>query len=107
MYPNFDQNAFEQQAANILLTLGSVVTPSMQCTGPVNVVNRKNDLVFCSRNCRYPTDQNQAVLAVFYPATSSGSRTCVAAGAWHSIAAHKSGPGSFAHTVSFLQAIGL
>lgn len=113
-YPNFDQNAFEQQVANkqtntlgILLTLGGIIAPSTEFTGPVDVVNGENDLVFCGGNCLYPTDQNKAVLAVFYPAASSGSQTYIAAGAGHSIAAHKSGPESFAHMIGFLQANGL
>lgn len=113
-YPNFDQNAFEQQVANkqtntlgILLTLGGIIAPSTEFTGPVDVVNGENDLVFCGGNCLYPTDQNKAVLAVFYPAASSGSQTYIAAGAGHSIAAHKSGPDSFAHMIGFLQANGL
>ncbi|KAG6355344.1 hypothetical protein INS49_003305 [Diaporthe citri] len=113
-YPNFDQNAFERQVADkqtntlgILLTLGGTIAPSAQFAGPVDVVNGENDLVFCGGNCLYPTDQNAAVLAVFYPAASSGCRTYIAAGAGHSIAAHKSGPDSFAHMVGFLQANGL
>lgn len=113
-YPNFDQNAFEQQVANkqtntlgILLTLGGIIAPSTHFTGPVDVVNGENDLVFCGGNCLYPTDQNKAVLAVFYPTASSGSQAYISAGAGHSIAAHKSGPDSFAHMISFLQANGL
>ncbi|KAI7780399.1 hypothetical protein LA080_016123 [Diaporthe eres] len=113
-YPNFDQDAFEQQVANkqtntlgILLTLGGIIAPSTQFTGPVGAVNGENDLVFCGGNCLYPTDQNKAVLAVFYPAASGRSQTYIAAGAGHSIAAHKSGPDSFAHMVGFLQANGL
>ncbi|KAK7699567.1 hypothetical protein SLS64_011520 [Diaporthe eres] len=113
-HPNFDQNAFEQQVANkqtntlgILLTLGGIIAPSAQFTGPVDVVNGENDLVFCGGNCFYPMDQNKAVLDVFYPAASSGSQTYIAAGAGHSIAAHKSGPDSFAHMIGFLQANGL
>lgn len=113
-YPNFDQNAFEQQVANkqtntlgILLTLGGIIAPSTEFTGPVDVVNGENDLVFCGGNCLYPTDENKAVLAVFYPAASSGSQTYIATGAGHSIAAHKSGPDSFAHMIGFLKANGL
>lgn len=113
-HPNFDQNAFERQVANkqtntlgVLLTLGGIIAPSVQFTGPVDVVNGENDLVFCGGNCLYPADQNKAVLAVFYPAASSGSQTYIAAGAGHSIAAHKSGPDSFAHMVDFLRANGL
>ncbi|KAL2289261.1 hypothetical protein FJTKL_02278 [Diaporthe vaccinii] len=107
-------DAFEQQVANkqtntlgILLTLGGIIAPSTQFTGPVGAVNGENDLVFCGGNCLYPTDQNKAVLAVFYPAASGRSQTYIAAGAGHSIAAHKSGPDSFAHMVGFLQANGL
>lgn len=113
-YPNFDQGAFEQQVSNkqtntlgILLTLGGIIAPSTQFTGPVDVVNGENDLVFCGGNCLYPTDQNEAVLAIFYPAASSGSQTYMAAGAGHSIAAHKSGPDSFTQMINFLQANGL
>ncbi|KUI67224.1 hypothetical protein VM1G_02947 [Cytospora mali] len=113
-YPNFDENAFMQQVANkqtntlgILLTLGGIISPSTQFTGPVDVVNGENDLVFCGGNCLYPTDQNTAVLATFYPAASNGSQTYIAAGSGHAIAAHKSGPDSFKQMVQFLQANGL
>lgn len=111
---NTDQDAFEQQVANkqtntlgILLTLGGIIATSAEFTGPVDVVNGENDLVFCGGNCLYPTDQNKAVLAVFYPAALSGSQTYIATGAGHSIAAHKSGPDSFAHMIGFLRANGL
>lgn len=110
-YPNFDQNAFQQQVANkqtntlgILLTLGGIIAPSTQFTGPVDVVNGENDLVFCGGNCLYPTDQNKAVLDIFYPAASTGSQTYIAVGSGHSIAAHNSGPDSFAQMIKFLQA---
>lgn len=110
-YPNFDPEVFQEQVANkqtntlgILLTLGGVVAPSMDFTGPVDVVNGENDLVFCGGNCLYPNDQNEAVLATFYPAASNGSQTYIAAGSGHSIAAHYSGPDSFAQMIKFLQA---
>ncbi|OTA97026.1 hypothetical protein M434DRAFT_392208 [Hypoxylon sp. CO27-5] len=112
--PNFDEDAFRQQVAHkqtntlgVLLTLGGIVAPSTEFTGPVDVVNGENDLVFCGGNCLYPTDQNSAVLSVFYPAASKGSQTYIATGAGHSIAAHRSGPDSFKHMVQFLQANGL
>ena len=113
-YPNFDENAFGQQVENkqtntlgILLTLGGIIAPSTKYTGAVDVVNGENDLVFCGGNCLYPTDQNAAVLATLYPAASNGSQTYIAAGSGHSIAAHKSGPDSFAQMIDFLQANGL
>lgn len=113
-YPNFDDKVFEQQVANkqtntlgILLTLSSVIAPSAEFTGPVDVVNGESDLVFCGGNCLYPTDQGKAVLETFYPAASSGSRSYVAAGSGHAIAAHKSGPDSFKQMVTFLQDNGL
>lgn len=113
-YPNFDENAFQQQVANkqtntlgVLLTLGGIIAPSTQFTGPVDVVNGENDLVFCGGDCLYPTDQNTAVLATFYPAASNGSQTYIAAGSGHAVAAHKSGPDSFKQMIKFLQANGL
>lgn len=113
-YPNFDENAFRQQVANkqtntlgVLLTIGGLVAPSMEFTGPVDIVNGEHDLVFCGGNCLYPTDQNAAALSTFYPAASSGSQTYIAKGAGHSIAAHKTGPDSFEHMVQFLQKNGL
>ncbi|KAF7531224.1 hypothetical protein G7054_g9079 [Neopestalotiopsis clavispora] len=113
-YPNFDLNAFNQQVANkqtntigLLLTLGGVVAPAPLFTGPVDVVNGQNDLVFCGGDCLYPTDQNLLVLSTFYPAASAKSQTYIAAGSGHAIAAHKSGPASFQQMIKFLQANGL
>ncbi|KAI3326076.1 Alpha/Beta hydrolase protein [Xylariaceae sp. AK1471] len=110
-YPNFDENAFRQQVANkqtntlgVLLTLGSIVAPSTEFTGPVDIVNGEYDLVFCGGNCLYPTNQNTATLSTFYPAASNGSQIYIAAGSGHCIAAHKSGPDSFKHMIEFLQA---
>ncbi|PHH89930.1 hypothetical protein CDD83_4937 [Cordyceps sp. RAO-2017] len=110
-YPNFDEDAFRRQVANkqtntmgVLLTLGGIIAPSTRFTGPVDVVNGENDLVFCAGHCLYPVDQNKAVLAALYPAASSGSRTFIAEGAGHAIAAHKSGPESFRHIMQFLKA---
>ncbi|KAI1823893.1 Alpha/Beta hydrolase protein [Xylaria intraflava] len=110
-HPNFDVDVFRQQVANkqtntlgVLLTLGGIVAPSTEFRGPVDVVNGEHDLVFCGGNCLYPTDQNTTVLSVFYPAASNGSQTYIAAGAGHSIAAHKTGPDSFKHMIQFLQA---
>ncbi|KAI2625761.1 alpha/beta-hydrolase [Hypoxylon sp. NC1633] len=109
-HPNFDEGAFRQQVAHkqtntlgLLLTLGGIVAPSTKFTGPVDIVNGENDLVFCGGNCLYPTDQNSAALSIFYPAASEGSQTYIAAGAGHSIAAHKSGPDSFKHMIQFLR----
>ncbi|XDG04704.1 hypothetical protein ABKA04_004319 [Annulohypoxylon sp. FPYF3050] len=112
--PNFDENAFWEQVAHkqtntlgVLLTLGGIVAPSTEFTGPVDIVNGENDLVFCGGNCLHPTDQNSVALSIFYPAASKGSQTYIAAGAGHAIAAHKSGPDSFKHMVQFLQDNGL
>ncbi|KAI1744793.1 Alpha/Beta hydrolase protein [Xylaria scruposa] len=110
-YPNFDENAFLRQVANkqtntlgVLLTIGGIIAPSTEFRGPVDIVNGENDLVFCGGNCLYPTDQNTVTLSTFYPAAPSGSQTYIAAGAGHSIAAHKSGPDSFKQMIQFLQA---
>jgi pimeloyl-ACP methyl ester carboxylesterase len=109
-YPNFDEEVFRKQVAHkqtntlgVLFTLGSIVAPSTEFTGPVDIVNGENDLVFCGGNCLYPTDQNIATLSIFYPVASSGSQTFMAAGAGHAIAAHKSGPDSFKHMIQFLK----
>lgn len=113
-YPNFDQNAFQQQVANkqtntlgVLLTLGGIVAPSTEFKGPVDIVNGENDLVFCGGDCLYPTDQNIATMSIFYPAASNGSQTYIATGSGHAIAAHKSGPDSFKQMIQFLQTNGL
>ncbi|KAI1352216.1 Alpha/Beta hydrolase protein [Xylaria sp. FL0043] len=110
-YPNFDENAFRQQVANkqtnnlgVLLTMGGIVGPSPEFTGPVDIVTGEHDLVFCGGNCLYPTDQNAATLSTFYPVASRGSQTYIAAGSGHCIAAHKTGPDSFEHMIQFLQA---
>ncbi|KAI0967884.1 Alpha/Beta hydrolase protein [Xylaria arbuscula] len=110
-WPNFDAEVFRRQVEHkqtntlgVLLTLGGIVAPSTEYKGPVDVVNGEHDLVFCGGDCLRPTDQNAATLAVFYPAASRGSRTFIAEGAGHSIAAHKSGPDSFKHMIQFLQA---
>ncbi|KAK1249221.1 hypothetical protein MKX07_002737 [Trichoderma sp. CBMAI-0711] len=113
-YPNYDEALFDQQVANkqtntlgVLLTLGGIVAPSTEFTGPVQVVNGQHDLVFCGGNCLYPTDQNVVALETFYPKAAKGSSTYIAAGAGHCIAAHKSGPDSFKEMIQFLQANGL
>ncbi|KAI1465648.1 alpha/beta-hydrolase [Daldinia caldariorum] len=113
-FPNFDDDVFRRQVAHkstntlgVLLTLGSIVAPSPEFTGPVDLVNGEHDLVFCGGNCVEPVDQNQAALSLFYSAAGKGSQSYIAAGAGHSIAAHKSGPDSFKHMVKFLQDNGL
>lgn len=113
-WSGLDEDAFRRQVdrkqtntLGVLLTLGGVVAPSTAFTGPVDIVNGENDLVFCGGNCLYPTDQNSAALSIFYPAASEGSQTYIAAGAGHSVAAHKSGPDSFKHMIQFLQDNGL
>lgn len=109
-YPNYDEDVFRKQVANkqtntlgVLLTLGGIVAPSTEFTGPVQIVNGQHDLVFCGGNCLYPTDQNVVTLSTFYPAASKGSQTYIAAGAGHAIAAHKSGPESFQKMIQFLE----
>ncbi|TFB00209.1 hypothetical protein CCMA1212_007957 [Trichoderma ghanense] len=113
-YPNYDEAVFEEQVANkqtntlgVLLTLGGLVAPSTEFTGPVQIVNGQHDMVFCGGNCLYPTDQSEVALSTFYPAASKGSQTYIAAGAGHCIAAHESGPDSFNEMIQFLQANGL
>ncbi|KAL6886477.1 Alpha/Beta hydrolase protein [Trichoderma longibrachiatum] len=113
-YPNYDEDAFERQVAGkqtntlgVLLTLGGLVAPSTSFTGPVMIVNGQHDVVFCGGNCLYPTDQNVVALETFYPAAAKGSRTYIAEGAGHSIAAHGSGPDSFKAMIDFLQENGL
>ncbi|KAI0400675.1 Alpha/Beta hydrolase protein [Xylaria palmicola] len=109
-HPNFDETAFRRQFANkqtntlgVLLTMGGIVAPSTEFSGPVDIVNGQHDLVFCGGDCLYPQDQNAATLSIFYPAASRGSRTYIATGAGHSIAAHKTGPNSFRQMVQFLR----
>ncbi|KAL7928813.1 Alpha/Beta hydrolase protein [Trichoderma chlorosporum] len=109
-YPNYDVDLFNKQVANkqtntlgVLLTLGGIVAPSLEFTGPVQIVNGQYDLVFCGGNCLYPTDQNIVTMETFYAAASMGSQTYIAEGAGHAIAAHTSGPASFEAMIQFLQ----
>ncbi|KAL7917295.1 Alpha/Beta hydrolase protein [Trichoderma austrokoningii] len=110
-YPNYDEHAFQQQVAKkstntlgVLLTLGGLVAPSTEFTGPVLLLNGEHDLVFCGGNCLKPTNQNALAMETFYAAASKGSQTYIAEGSGHAIAAHKSGPDSFKKMVQFLQA---
>ncbi|KAL8725346.1 MAG: hypothetical protein Q9166_007406 [cf. Caloplaca sp. 2 TL-2023] len=113
-YPNFDPRIFDitvrdKQTNNIgeLLTLGTIVAPSPDFTGPVDVVLGEKDLVFCGGDCARPADQSAAVQPVFYPNAAAGSRHFLAPGAGHSINAHYSAPAAWNHQLSFLRANGL
>ncbi|KAL8907501.1 MAG: hypothetical protein Q9207_001368 [Kuettlingeria erythrocarpa] len=109
-FPNFDPRVLAIEVANKqtqtfgeLLTLGSIVAPSPQFTGPVDVVLGENDLVFCGGDCTKPQDQSALVAPVFYPAASR-SEHYIVPGAGHSIFAHYSAGKAFAQMLDFLKA---
>ena len=95
----------QTQTFGELLTLGSIVAPSTQYTGPVDIVLGENDLVFCGGDCTQPQDQSALVAPVFYPAASS-SQHYIVPGAGHSIFAHYSASKAFNQMLSFLHTNG-
>ncbi|KAL8717846.1 MAG: hypothetical protein Q9225_004953 [Loekoesia sp. 1 TL-2023] len=109
-FPNFDPQIFAIEAANKqtqtfgeLLTLGSIVAPSLQFRGPVDVLLGENDLVFCGGDCTKPQDQSALVAPSFYPAAGH-SEHYIVPGAGHSIFAHYSAGKAFAQMIDFLKA---
>ncbi|KAI4122377.1 MAG: hypothetical protein LQ338_005850 [Usnochroma carphineum] len=112
-FPNFDPQVFAAQVASKqtqtfgeLLTLGTIVAPSAQFRGAVDVVLGENDLVFCGGDCTKPQDQSALVAPVFYPAASH-TQHYIVPGAGHSIFAHYSAGMAFAHMLSFLKSNGV
>ena len=94
----------QTQTLGELLTLGQIVSPSPQYTGPVDVFLGENDFVFCGGNCSYPTDLSAATLQAYYPAASKGSQTYLVPGSGHAINAHHSAPNAFVQMIDFLKA---
>ena len=94
-------NEKDTQTLGELLTLGSIVAPSAEFTGPVDVVLGQNDLVFCGGDCEAPVDQTLPVIAVFYPRASASSHF-IAQGAGHVINGHYSASSSWQHQLQFL-----
>lgn len=88
------------------LTIGSVVKPAMNFTGPVNVVNGENDFIFCQSNCNLPTDQSALVLEALYPAASNGSQSAIFPGVGHGINLHYDAPKVYQHIFDFIAANG-
>ena len=95
----------QTQTFGELLSLGSIVAPSTQFKGPVDVQLGENDLVFCGGNCLQPQDQSALVVPTFYPVARS-SQHYIVPGAGHVINAHYSAGQAFAQILGFLRANG-
>ncbi|KAI4184799.1 MAG: hypothetical protein L6R41_004498 [Letrouitia leprolyta] len=112
-FPNIDPQILaialgnkQTQTFGELFTLGSIVAPSPQFHGPVDVLLGENDLVFCGGDCTKPQDQSVLVAPLFYPA-ASGSQHYIVPGAGHNIFAHHSAREAFAQMIEFLKTNGL
>ena len=92
----------QTQALGELITLGSIVGPSPNFTGPVDIVLGEKDLVFCSGNCLEPTDQSAFYASIFYPSVST-SQHYIVPGAGHVIFAHYSAGLAFTQMLTFLR----
>ena len=93
----------QTQALGELITLGSIVGPSPNFTGPVDIVLGEKDLVFCSGDCLEPTDQSAFYASLFYPSASS-TQHYIVPGAGHVVFAHYSAGLAFAQMLAFLNA---
>ena len=92
----------QTQTFGELLTLGTIVAPSINFTGPVDIVLGENDFVFCGGDCTKPQDQSALVVPVFYPAASS-SEHYIVPGAGHVIFAHYSASNAYDQMMAFLK----
>ena len=89
-----------------MFTLGMMLVPSPEFTGPVDVVMGKQDLIFCGGDCSVPIDQSAAVIQTFYPAASQGSQHFLQPSSGHFIAAHYTARQGFDQMVNFVKANG-
>lgn len=101
----FNSQVADKQTNSLgeLFTLGTIVSPSPQFTGPVDVLLGERDYVFCGGDCNYPSDQSALITPAFYPAASKGSQHYLVPGAGHVINAHYSAPQAFAQMTAFLK----
>lgn len=88
------------------LTIGSVVKPATNFTGPVDVVDGENDFIFCQSNCSLPTDQAALVLKALYPIASNGSQSVIFPGVGHGINVHYDAPKVYQQILDFIAANG-
>jgi pimeloyl-ACP methyl ester carboxylesterase len=112
-YPNFDTSLFRsldplKQTFTLgeILTLTDPVAPATLYKGPVQVVNGENDFIFCSSDCKYPSDQGTNVLPALFPGAAAGSASYVAPGTGHAVNAHFSASTTFAKMLAFIKASG-
>ncbi|KAI9665163.1 MAG: hypothetical protein M1831_002173 [Alyxoria varia] len=112
-YPNYDPRIFEAQVAEKqtqtlgeVFTLGSIVIPVPDFTGPVALINGENDYLVCGGNCTSPQDWSAQALQTLYPAAGQGSLSYVVSGSGHNINAHYSAPKAFAKINDFFETNG-
>ncbi|KAL8791676.1 MAG: hypothetical protein Q9195_005759 [Heterodermia aff. obscurata] len=109
-WPNFNPIILGIEVANKqtqtfgeLLTLGLIVAPSLNFTGPVDVLLGENDFVFCGGDCTQPQDQSALVVPALYPSARNNSQQFIVLGAGHFIFAHYSAGRAFSQMITFLQ----
>ncbi|GAB5594028.1 hypothetical protein Unana1_08928 [Umbelopsis nana] len=112
-YPNFDPALFakvdaskEPYTVGEIFTLGKHVAPAPSFTGPVNVVNGRNDFIFCQSDCLLPFDQSAAVLSQLYPNRAKGSDSIIVDGVGHAINIHYAANDAFNQIQDFVKSNG-
>lgn len=113
-YPGFEYAALQVAEATKgtftigeLFTNSQIMSPAMNFTGPIDVVDGEFDLPFCESNCLVPTNKAAAVKGALYPNASKGSQYYIAEGAGHGINVQNVAPQAYSHIFSFLAANGL
>ncbi|MCJ1422750.1 hypothetical protein MMC29_000630 [Sticta canariensis] len=113
-YPYFDPKIFRLQVADKetiaigkLLTSKGIIGPSLNFTGPVDVILGENDFPTCGGDCFIPSDQSALVTPAFYPAASKGSQHYLVPHAGHNFNAHYAAPKAFAQMIHFLKKNGI
>ncbi len=89
-----------------VLTLGTMVAPQPEYTGPVDVVLGQYDYISCTGNCSYPANQAQAFVNALFPKSVSKG-TYLQPEAGHLNALHYTAAQGFAHSLDFLRDSGI
>ncbi|KAL8943470.1 MAG: hypothetical protein Q9211_000967 [Gyalolechia sp. 1 TL-2023] len=109
-YPYFDPAIFQNQVDRKdtytfgeEFTIGGVLNPAAEYTGPLDVVNGLYDYPFCLGNCSYPDNQLAKVRPALYPAAdSSKSDIYLVPENGHYINAHRTAGKAFDQINAFL-----
>lgn len=111
--PNYDQAAFDLARKSVqpvtlgvFFSIGSIVGPAINFTGPVFVVDGTRDFPFCGRQCDVASglSENKAeAVKVLYPASTNFSASLVPY-TGHGITAHHNSAQASEQIISFLKA---